>query len=193
MLTFIYSTVNAGKSANLLMRAHSCSERGMKFLILVPDVSQKRDGSSQVASRIGFTHEAISLSKTSNPAEIVLQDTIKNSVSVDVVFVDEAQFLTKEQVLKLTVVADQIGVPVFAYGLRTDFKGNPFEGATFLMAWADKIEEIATFAVGGEKAIFNAKVDESGGRITEGKSVDAGFHYVPLTRADFNLSQNYKD
>ena len=162
MLTFIYSTVNAGKSANLLMRAHSCSERGMKFLILVPDVSQKRDGASQVASRIGFTHEAISLSKTSNPAEVVLQDTIKNNVSVDVVFVDEAQFLTKEQVLKLTVVAD-------------------------------KIEEIATFAVGGEKAIFNAKVDESGGRITEGESVDAGFHYVPLTRSDFNLSQNHKD
>ena len=193
MLTFIYSTVNAGKSANLLMRAHSCSERGMTFLILVPDVTQKRDGTSQVASRIGFTHEAISLSKNSDPAEIVLQDTIKNSVSVDVVFVDEAQFLTKEQVLKLTVVADQIGVPVFAYGLRTDFKGNPFEGATFLMAWADKIEEITTFAIGGEKAIFNAKVDESGDRITEGESVDAGFHYVPLTRADFNLSQNYKN
>lgn len=193
MLTFIYSTVNAGKSANLLMRSHSCSERGMNFLILVPDVSQKRDGSSQVASRIGFTHEAISLSKYSNPAEIVLQDTIKNSVSVDVVFVDEAQFLTKEQVLQLTVIADQIGVPVFAYGLRTDFKGNPFEGATFLMAWADKIEEIATFAIGGGKAIFNAKVDESGDRITEGESVDAGFHYVPLTRADFNLSQNNKD
>ena len=192
MLTFIYSTVNAGKSANLLMRAHSCSERGMTFLILVPDVTQKRDGTSQVASRIGFTHEAISISKDSDPAEIVLQDTIKNSVSVDVIFVDEAQFLTKEQVLKLTVVADQIGVPVFAYGLRTDFKGNPFEGATFLMAWADKIEEIATFAIGGEKAIFNAKVDESGDRITEGESVDAGFHYVPLTRSDFNLSQNYK-
>lgn len=192
MLTFIYSTVNAGKSANLLMRAHSCSERGMNFLILVPDVSQKRDGTSQVASRIGFTHEAVSLSKICDPAEIVLQDTIKNSVSVDVIFVDEAQFLTKEQVLKLTVIADQIGVPVFAYGLRTDFKGNPFEGATFLMAWADKIEEIATFAIGGEKAIFNAKVDENGSRITEGESVDAGFHYVPLTRTDFNLIQNFK-
>lgn len=192
MLTFIYSTVNAGKSANLLMRAHSCSERGMTFLILVPDVTQKRDGTSQVASRIGFTHEAISLTKDCDPAEIVLQDTIKNSVSVDVIFVDEAQFLTKEQVLKLTIVADQIGIPVFAYGLRTDFKGNPFEGATFLMAWADKIEEIATFAIGGEKAIFNAKVDENGSRITEGESVDAGFHYIPLTRTDFNLSQNYK-
>ena len=194
MLTFIYSTVNAGKSANLLMRAHFCSERNMKFLILVPDVTQKRDGTSQVASRIGFTHEAISLSKKCDPAQVVLQNTIKNtsSHSYDVIFVDEAQFLTKEQVLKLTVIADQIGIPVFAYGLRTDFKGNPFEGATFLMAWADKIEEIATFAIGGEKAIFNAKVDENGSRITEGESVDAGFHYVPLTRTDFNLSQNYK-
>ena len=192
MLTFIYSTVNAGKSANLLMRAHSCSERGMNYLILVPDVTQERDGVSKVASRVGFTHEAFSLSKDSDPAEVVLQNTIKSNNSYDVIFVDEAQFLTKEQVLKLTVIADQLGIPVFAYGLRTDFKGNPFEGATFLMAWADRIEEIATFAVGGEKAIFNAKVDENGDRITEGESVDAGFHYVPLTRTDFNLIQNYK-
>ena len=151
MLTFIYSCVNAGKSANLLMRAHSCSERNMNFIIFAPDVTQKRDGVGQVASRIGFKHEAIPLSKNCNPLEIVLRKQLKESTSYDVIFIDEAQFLTKEQVMRVTRIADNLSIPVFAYGLRTDFMGNPFEGATFLMAWSDKIEEIATFALGERK------------------------------------------
>lgn len=151
-------------------------------MILVPDVVQTRDGVAQVASRIGFTREATSLSKDTNPAEIV-----KQNLPLDVVFVDEAQFLNQRQVVGLTHIADHLNVPVFAYGLRTDFKGNPFEGATYLMAWSDKIEEIATFAVGGDKAIFNQKVDENGDRVTEGEVVDAGFHYVPVTRSEFDL------
>lgn len=192
MLTFIYSTVNAGKSANLLMRAHSCSERGMNFLIFVPDVVNKRDGVAQVASRIGFTHEAIPLSKSCDPAQIVVEKLNKKAQSFDVIFVDEAQFLTKEQVLQLTILTDNLEVPVFAYGLRTDFMGNPFEGSTFLMAWSDKIEEIATFAIGGDKAIFNQKVDEKGERVTEGEVVDAGFHYLPVTRSEFGLKSHWK-
>lgn len=192
MLTFIYSTVNAGKSANLLMRAHSCSERNMNFLIFAPDVTQKRDGVGQVASRIGFKHEAIPLSKNCDPLEIVLRKHLKESISYDVIFIDEAQFLTKEQVMRVTRITDNLSIPVFAYGLRTDFMGNPFEGSTFLMAWADKIEEIATFALGGEKAIFNQKVGENGERVTEGEVVDAGFHYLPVTRSEFDLQSHWK-
>ena len=187
MLTFIYSTVNAGKTANLLMRAHSCSERGMSFLIFVPDVAEGRDGVGQVASRIGFKHEAVPLSKNCDPLEIVLRKQLNQPTTYDVIFIDEAQFLTKEQVIRFTQVTDNLSIPVFAYGLRTDFMGNPFEGATFLMAWSDKIEEIATFAVGGEKAIFNQKIGENGERVTEGESIDVGFHYVPVTRSEFGL------
>lgn len=187
MLTFIYSTVNAGKTANLLMRAHSCSERGMSFLIFVPDVAEGRDGVGQVASRIGFKHEAVPLSKNCDPLEIVLRKQLNQPTTYDVIFIDEAQFLTKEQVMRFTQVTDNLSIPVFAYGLRTDFMGNPFEGATFLMAWSDKIEEIATFAVGGEKAIFNQKIGENGERVTEGESIDVGFHYVPVTRSEFGL------
>lgn len=191
MLTFIYSTVNAGKTANLLMRAHSCSERGLNFLIFVPDVVQKRDGVAQVASRIGFTHEALPLSASCMPSEMLSTESEERTIAYDVVFVDEAQFLTRNQVIDLAHIADSMGIPVFAYGLRTDFKGNPFEGATFLMAWSDKIEEIATFAIGGDKAIFNQKVGEDGERITEGESIGAGFHYVPVTRSEFGLKANY--
>lgn len=169
------------------MRAHSCSERGMNFLIFVPDVVQKRDGVAQVASRIGFTHEALPLSASCMPSETLATESEERALTYDVVFVDEAQFLTKNQVIDLAHIADSIGIPVFAYGLRTDFKGNPFEGSTFLMAWSDKIEEIATFAIGGDKAIFNQKVGENGERITEGESIDAGFHYVPVTRSEFGL------
>jgi thymidine kinase len=192
MLTFIYSTVNAGKSANLLMRAHSCSERGMKFLILAPDITESRDGVGQVASRIGFKHEAVPLSKNCDPLEIVFRKQLKQSTTYDVIFIDESQFLTREQVMQVTRITDNLSIPVFAYGLRTDFMGNPFEGASFLMAWSDKIEEIATFAVGGEKAIFNQKVGVNGERVTEGEVVDVGFHYLPVTRSEFDLQSYWK-
>lgn len=191
MLTFIYSTVNAGKTANLLMRAHSCTQREIPFQILVPSVVASRDGTAQVSSRIGFSHEAISLKKDECPFEAYIKSIMSGKCS-KVIFVDEAQFLTKEQVLGLTRIVDEMNIPVFAYGLRSDFQGNPFEGAVFLMTWADKIEEIATFALGGGKAIFNQKLNEKGERVTEGEVVDAGFHYIPVTRSDFKLNSHWK-
>lgn len=186
MITFIYSTVNAGKSANLIMRAHSCGERGLNYQVLVPLVAAQRDEVSKVASRIGFTMNAISLATQDCPFEV-----IQSQVNpLQVVFVDEAQFLTKKQVLGLARISDELRIPVFAYGLRTDFKGEPFEGSTYLMAWSDNIEEISTFSVPdhldkAERATFNMKVDSEGKRIAEGDSVSPGFGYLPVSRRVF--------
>jgi thymidine kinase len=115
---------------------------------------------------------------------------LQTQEDVKVVFVDEAQFLTRFQILGLTKIVDLLNIPVFAYGLRTDFKGEPFEGSTYLMAWSDEIETIATFSVESASAVratFNMKVDELGRQITEGASIDPGFGYVPISRQKFNL------
>lgn len=193
MLNFIYSTVNAGKSANLIMRAHSCKERDIEFRILVPEVAQGRDGKSKVASRIGFEQKATSLNKDADPFAIIMQEVIfRKSIGtegIQVVFVDEAQFLTRDQVLGLTKIVDEMEIPVFAYGLRTDFKGEPFEGSRYLLAWSDHIEEVATFSPGTvEKATFNMKVDDRGQQVSTGDSISPGFGFVPVSRKAFNLS-----
>tara|TARA_B000000609_G_C24070629_1_gene291813 strand:+ start:183 stop:758 length:576 start_codon:yes stop_codon:yes gene_type:complete len=187
MLKFTYSTVNAGKSANLLMRAYSCSEYKISFQIFVPKVASARDGNNKVISRVGFTQEAISLSDTDSAFEFISQMKDKPQV----VFVDEAQFLTKEQVLHFTEIADKMNIPVYAYGLRTDFQGNPFEGSSYMMAWADKIEEIATFSPNGNKATLNQKVNADGSRNEDGGAIEAGFHYAPVTRSEFDLRTHW--
>ena len=181
MLTFIYSTVNAGKTATLLMRVHSCEERGVKYALFVPEVASKRDGEAKVASRIGFEKEATSLSTEDSPYTII-RDT---EDTPSCVFIDEAQFLTRKQVMALTFITDRLNIPVYAFGLRTDFKGEPFEGSKYLLSWADRLEEVSTFAKGGGHAIFNMKVDESGGRVIEGDSVSVGFDYEPVSRTTF--------
>jgi thymidine kinase len=192
MLTFIYSTVNAGKTANLLMRAYSCCERNISHSIYVPDVASARDGKNQIASRIGFTKQAISVSEEDNLLEITVKKLI-NGGKDDVIFVDEAQFLTKEQVIQLSNIVSELEIKVYAYGLRTDFRGEPFEGSVYLMSWADEIQEISTFGSNGSKAIFNQKIDKNGNGVSEGDSVDAGFHYIPVTRSEFVLLNRATD
>ena len=192
MLNFIYSTVNAGKSANLIMRAHSCKEREIEFRILVPEVAQGRDGKSKVASRIGFEQKATTVGTSEDPYNLIMQEVIfrkdVGSEGIQVVFVDEAQFFSREQVLGLTKVVDLLEIPVFAYGLRTDFKGEPFEGSRYLLAWADHIEEVAPFSPGTvEKATFNMKVDDKGNQISTGDSISPGFGFLPVSRKKFGL------
>lgn len=190
MLTYIYSTVNAGKSANLIMRAHSCEERKIGFRVLVPQVAALRDESSRVASRIGFSQKAHSLWEGQCPYEYIQSQMAIGFAPIKVVFVDEAQFLTRAQVLGLTRIVDELGIPVFAYGLRTDFKGEPFEGSIYLLSWSERIEEISTFSdSSAECATFNMKVDELGAQVTSGNSVDPGFGYTPVTRKKFGLAR----
>lgn len=175
------------------MRAHSCKEREIKFRILVPEVAQGRDGKSKVASRVGFEQKATTIETDEDPYSIIIQEVIfrkdVGSEGIQVIFVDEAQFLSREQVLGLTKIADQLEIPVFAYGLRTDFKGEPFEGSKYLLAWADHIEEVATFSPGTvEKATFNMKVDSEGKQISTGDSISPGFGFLPVSRKKFGLN-----
>lgn len=182
--------MNAGKSANLIMRAHSCQERGIQHLIFVPSIAQERDGKSQVRSRAGFELKARSLEENTNPTEILI-DTMLHSGAKDpcqIIFVDEAQFLTKKQVLEFTKICDELEIPVYAYGLRTDFKGELFEGSKYLLAWADNIEEISTFETGtAKKATFNMKVNEKGDPIKSGRPINPSFDYKPVSRKSFSL------
>jgi thymidine kinase len=176
------------------MRAHSCKERSIEYRILVPEVAQTRDGKSKVSSRIGFEQKATAIGSKINPFEVIMQEVIfKQSIGkeddpIQVVFVDESQFLNRQQVLGLTKIVDDLQIPVFAYGLRTDFKGEPFEGSKYLLAWADNIEEVATFSPNTvEKATFNMKIDEQGGQVTTGDSIAPGFGYLPVSRKKFDL------
>ena len=197
MLAFIYSTINAGKTANLILSAHACTERGITNLIFVPSVASGRDGFNKVSSRIGIHHDAISISETDNIYEMVHKMILdkETKLPIQIVFVDESQFLTTDQVAQLTQIADSLDIQVHAYGLRTDFKGEPFEASKYLLAWADKIEEVKTWAENSNtarKAIMNIKVDEKGNRISNGDSVSVGFGYKAVTRSEFNIAKNWK-
>ena len=168
-------------------------ERNIEYRILVPEVAQSRDGKSTVASRTGFSQKALTLRVDQDPFQIITQEvsfrsSLDQNKPLQVIFVDEAQFLNRSQILGLTRISDLLDLPVFAYGLRTDFKGEPFEGSKYLLSWADQIEEVATFSLGSShKATFNMKVDGEGERVSSGNSIDPGFGYVPVSRKTFNL------
>lgn len=197
MLTFFYSTINAGKTANLILSAHACSQRNIKHLIFVPAIASGRDGFNKVSSRIGIHQDAISISENDNLYEMVSTQIITKNIDsnpLQIVFVDEAQFLTAKQVAQLTQICDIYQVQVHAYGLRTDFKGEPFEASKYLLAWSDHIREVETWAENSdtaEKALMNIKVDENGKRITNGDSVSVGFAYKAVSRSEFNIYKHW--
>jgi thymidine kinase len=131
-LYFYYSSMNAGKSTALLQSSYNYKERGMNTLVLAPEFDN-RFGSGKVTSRIGIEADA----KTFRPEDNLL-DVIQKQCDeqpLHCVLIDEAQFLTKEQVFQLGEVTDNLNIPVLAYGLRTDFQGEPFEGSKYLLAW----------------------------------------------------------
>jgi thymidine kinase len=196
MLIYIYSTINAGKTANLILSAHACNERGIKNLIFVPSIASGRDGFNKVSSRIGIHQDAISISNTDNIYEMVHSMIMDKDTQlpIQIIFVDEAQFLTLDQVVQLTQIADTLDIQVHAYGLRTDFKGEPFEASKYLLSWADKIEEVKTWAENSniaKKAIMNIKVDDKGERVIGGDSISVGFGYKAVTRGEFNIAKNW--
>ena len=138
-LYFRYGAMGASKTANALMVQYNYNERGQKALIFKPSIDN-RDGKTIVKSRIGIEKEAIVIYLETNIYKIIEEQLKKEKI--DCVIIDEAQFLTKKHVEELTNIVDIFNIPVIAYGLRTDFKGNLFEGSQWLLAWADTIEEI---------------------------------------------------
>jgi len=185
-LYFYYSAMNAGKSTTLLQSAHNYRERGMQALLYTP-VIDSRAGGPKIHSRIGISAEAIAFGQEYDFFQAVGQRL--QAGKVHCLLIDEAQFLTPRQVLQLTVICDQLAIPVLCYGIRTDFRGEPFEGSKYLLAWADNIIEIKTICRSGKKATMNARLDEQGNRITEGAQIDIGHHYEALSRKEFRLDE----
>src|SRR5688572_11930773 len=184
-LYFYYSAMNAGKTTTLLQSAHNYHERGMRTLILTPRLDD-RYGEGVVASRIGLRARGLIFERGDDLQAMALSD-IDRQGPLHCVLVDEAQFLTKQQVWQLTEIVDRIKVPVLAYGLRTDFRGELFEGSQYLLAWADNLSEIKTICHTGRKATMVVRVDEHGRAVTDGPQVEIGGNerYVSVSRPEF--------
>ena len=184
-LYFYYSAMNAGKTTTLLQSAYNYHERGMRTLILTPALDN-RYGEGVVASRIGLKANARRFAADENLLALVDADIAAHG-PLHCVFVDEAQFLTKAQVWQLSEVVDARHIPVLAFGLRTDFRGELFEGSRHLLAWADNLEEIKTICHTGRKATMVVRVDEHGRAVTEGPQVEIGGNdrYISVSRAEF--------
>ena len=184
-LIFTYAAMNAGKSASLLTAAHNYKERGMGVLVLKPAIDT-RDSKGEIVSRIGIRQDANIITKDMDIFEFYKWAAAQKDIHC--VFVDEAQFLTTEKVYQLSRIVDVYNVPVMAYGLRTDFKGNLFEGSQALMAIADKLVELKGVCHCGKKATMVARVTEDGLPITDGSQIEIGNtdRYVSLCRKHWN-------
>ena len=188
-LYFYYSAMNAGKSTTLLQSSYNYKERGMDTLLFTPAIDQ-RFGAGQIHSRIGLHESAISFDQPFNLYEYTRLEKFKNP-KLQCVLIDEAQFLKKAQVKQVVEIVDKLDLPVLAYGLRTDFQGEVFEGSLHLLAWSDNLVEIKTICHCGKKAIMNARVDSEGQMIRTGAQIEIGGNekYVSMCRKHFDLSK----
>ena len=183
-LYFYYSSMNAGKSTNLLQSSYNYRERGMNTLVLAPQFDD-RYGEGKVTSRIGIEADAHTF--TNETDLFALVEGINRDDALHCVLVDEAQFLTRDQVFQVSEVTDRLNIPVLAYGLRTDFQGEPFEGSKYLLAWSDNLKEIKAICHCGTKATMVVRMDESGKAVTQGSQVEIGGNdrYVSMCRKHF--------
>jgi len=183
-LYFYYSSMNAGKSTALLQSSYNYRERGMNTLVLAPKLDD-RYGVGKVCSRIGLETEATTFEPKDDLLEIV-NNAIEDK-PLHCVLIDEAQFLTKAQVFQLGEVTDQQNIPVLAYGLRTDFQGEPFEGSKYLLAWSDNLKELKAICECGTKATMVIRLDEGGNVVTHGSQVEIGGNdrYISMCRKHF--------
>jgi thymidine kinase len=170
-LYFHYSTMNAGKSTVLLQAAHNYSERGMIPYLLTAKFDD-RAGKGRIESRIGIGQKSETFSKQEN-----LFSKLKNRLitgKVDCIFVDEAQFLTKEQVWQLARVVDDLNLPVMCFGLRVDFRGELFPGSATLLALSDEMREVRTICHCGKKATMVVRKGALGQIIKSGDQIQIG-------------------
>lgn len=184
-LYFYYSAMNAGKTTTLLQSSYNYQERGMSTLLFRPSIDT-RFGDGKIASRIGLEHEAIIFADDFNFFPYV-REAKQHLNRLACVFIDEAQFLTREQVQQLVEIVNLLSIPVLAYGLRTDFLGETFEGSRYLLAWAEELIEIKTVCYCGRKATMNARLDAEGNQVLAGAQVEIGGNerYASLCRKHF--------
>lgn len=171
-LYFYYSAMNAGKSTTLLQASYNYLERGMQTILFSPKVDT-RSGFATIASRIGLKQNAIPCDKNFDFFDYVKEKMFELS-NLKCVLVDEAQFLTKQQIIQLTDVATELNIAVLCYGLRSDFLGEPFEGSKYLLTLAQELIEIKTICDCGRKATMNLRVGPDGEPIRKGAQVQVG-------------------
>lgn len=189
-LHFYFSAMNAGKTTTLLQSAHNYNERGMDVLLFTPDFDDRFEVGT-ITSRIGLKSNAITFNKEFSFFDHVFK-TIKNMPNIRCVLVDEAQFLTKAQVNQLVEITTKLNIPVLAYGLRTDFLGEPFEGSKYLLSWAEELTEIKTICHCGKKATMNLRLDAKGNAVLEGDQVEIGGNdrYIAVCRDHYNKKES---
>ena len=180
--------MNAGKSTALLQSNYNYNERGMDTLLFLPKVDADAN-KNKIHSRIGLIANAISVDTNFDFFEYV--QNFRKEKKVDAILIDEVQFLTKDQVRQICKISDNLNIPSMCYGIRTDFRGELFEGSKFLLAWADNIKEIKTICWCGRKATMIVRVSKDGKIITKGDQIMIGGNesYVSLCRKHFFLKQ----
>jgi len=183
-LYFYYSSMNAGKSTHLLQSSYNYHERGLRTAIYTAQIDD-RFSRGKVTSRLGIDADAFLFDDSKNLYADIGKMHFDNKL--DCVLIDEAQFLSTEQVKQLTDVVDLLNIPVLAYGIRTDFLGQTFSGSAALLAWADKLVELKTICHCGRKANFVIRQDVDGIPVKDGAQVEVGGNerYEPLCRAHF--------
>ena len=183
-LHFIYSTMNAGKSTALLQASHGYRERGLETMVFTSS-KDDRYGESEVVSRVGLRSPAHTYSTSDNILKMVHDENEKHELSC--ILIDEAQFLTKDQVKQLGKIVDELKITVMAFGIRTDFQGELFEGSKYLLAWADKLKELRAVCHCGSKATMIVRVSEDGSIMRSGDQVEIGGNerYLSLCRKCF--------
>ena len=184
-LYFNYSSMNAGKSTALLQANHNYLERGMKTKMFTFS-GDNRYEENKIVSRIGISADALPFSEDTDLFQNLIED--KDQIEIKCVLIDEAQFLTKKQVAQLGKIADELDTAVLAFGIRTDFQGELFEGSKYLLAWADNLKEIKTVCWCGRKATMVVRLDKEGNIVSQGEQLEIGGNEknVPLCRAHFN-------
>ena len=183
-LYFYYAAMNAGKSTTLLQADFNYRERGMQTMLWTAALDE-RAGAGIIGSRIGLEAEANRYGDDTNLFDGVVRELIKRRLGC--ILVDEAQFLTRDHVLQLCRISDELKIPVLCYGLRTDFLGNLFPGSAALLALADALIELKAVCECGRKATMNLRVDAEGHAVAAGAQTEIGGNdrYVALCRKHF--------
>lgn len=193
-LYFKYGTMNSGKSFEIIKVAHNYEEQGKPVIIFSPSIDT-RGGADQVGSRVGLSRPAIPVDERTNLFDSVkAYQTESDRKRIYCVLIDEAQFLTKNQVLELTQVVDELGIPVMAFGLKNDFQNKLFEGSYNLLIQADKIEEIKTICWHCDRKATMVIRYRDGIPVNEGNQIQIGGNedYKPVCRRCYNEAFKYK-
>ena len=180
--------MNAGKSTTLLQACHNYEERGMNTVIFAPHLDDRYEV-GQITSRLGISKKAHLFNHQTNIYNLIHK--YNENITISCVLIDEAQFLTKEQVFQVTEVVDQLDIPVLTYGLRTDFQANAFEGSQYLLLWADHLVELKTICHCGKKATHVLRIDTNGNVLSSGEQLKIGGNeqYISVCRKHYKTKE----